>query len=175
MITKNSFVAGRVYSLVYSSPVEMVSKRELDWRTTEYRELIYSRVTLERVDGKFFNPLASNDVTVRRVSTVQAAGDKTWTNYLAKRGEVPSGKPAWYDVSKENSCILVHKTNGNEYLRGLPCGITMEQYFVDGKPASEQQVAIIHAFKKSNSSANEFITLSLSKLLNVDSGQGEAE
>lgn len=175
MITKNSFKPGRVYSLVYQSDVDMVAKRDLDQRTTEYRALETNGVRLATVDGKTHNPLLDATVTVRRVSTVQAAGNKTWENYLAKRGEVPSGKPAWFDVSGENSCILVHKQTKAEYLRGLPRGVTLEEYFVNGISATDAQVATIRAFKKSNSSANEFVTLSLSKLVNVDNGQGEEE
>jgi len=162
MISKNSFVAGRVYSIVYSSDVDMVAKRNFGTeRNPDIQE----------------NPLRESLVTVRRVSTVQAAGEKTWTNFLAKRGMVPAGTaPTWWTVSKENSCIVVgtsKNTLGREYLRGLPRGITKEEFFIDGKPATPAQIETMKRFKKN--SGGDFVLLALSKLENVDTGEGEAE
>ena len=155
MINSNSFVPGRIYSVVYDSEVELVGKR----------------------DG-VENPLAAASVTVRRVSSVQAAGAKTWANYLAKRGESPVGGKTWWTQSAGNSCIVVGtsaNTLGREYLRGLPRGVTQEHYFVNGAAATPAQVETIRSFKKSNGRDAEFVLLSLSKLANVDKGEGDAE
>jgi hypothetical protein len=134
-------------------------------------------VRTKRATGAI-NPLAESNVTVRRVSSVQAAGNKTWTNYLAKQGLTPTGtRPSWWTVSEHNSCICVgtsDNTKGREYLRGLPRGITKEEYFIDNRPATPEQVATIREFK-SGSGDSEFVMLSLSKLVNVDAGQGEVE
>lgn len=144
-ILASSFVAGRVYSVVYMSDVAMVAKR----------------------DGKD-NPLADIPVTVRRVSTIQAAGKETWERFKARtsRETEPSSRKPWYHVSAQNDCVVIHNTNGNEYLRGLPRGITKEEYFVGDEAATEAQVETIRAFKKSASEA-EFVLLSLAKLQNV--------
>jgi len=156
-IESTSFVAGRIYSVVYDSEVTMTRSK--------------------RATGAV-NPLADNSVTVRRVSSVQAAGNKTWTNYLAKRGESPSGtRPAWWTVSEKNSCICIgtsENTKGREYLRGLPRGITKEEYFVDARPATPSEIETIREFK-TGGGGGEFVMLSLSKLVNVDAGQGEME
>jgi hypothetical protein len=153
MISKNSFVAGRVYSVVYSSDVEMVQKR----------------------DGKD-NPMLGALVTVRRVSTMQAAGDKTWANYKAKHGIVTGTREPWWTATKENTCIVEHNKTGVEYLRGLPRGITKEVYMVNGIVATDTQVETIRAFKKNQSDTPaQFVLLSLAKLENVDSGEGDAE
>lgn len=158
LILATDFVPGRIYSLVYDSDVDMVRKKRGE--------------TVE-------NPLADSAVTVRRVSSLQAAGNKTWTNFLAKRGEQPVGnRPSWWQVSDYNSCICIGvspNTKGKEYLRGLPRGITKEQYFVNGVEATASQVETIRKYKSGGGGEHEFVLLSLSKLVNVDGGQGDAE
>lgn len=156
MISKNSFVPGRVYSVIYGGDVEMVQKR----------------------DG-VENTLLGAAITVRRVSTIQAAGNKTWANYKAKNGiETGTREPFW-KVSADNSCIVVGQTDntrGVEYLRGLPRGVTQEVYMVNGVQATAAQVATIRQFKKNKSETPApFVILSLAKLENVDSGEGDAE
>ena len=152
MIQKNAFVAGRVYSVVYQSDVDMVQKR----------------------DGKE-NPLGSSAVTVRRVSTIQAAGNKTWNNFKVKHGIVTSSaRPDWFTPNTDNTCIVSHNKTGVEYLRGLPKGITKEVYMVNGIEASPEQVNTIRAFKKSQGES-KFVMLTLDKLINVDKGEGDAE
>lgn len=152
-IESSAFVPGRIYSVVYDSEVKMVRTK--------------------RATGAE-NPLAESNVTVRRVSSVQAAGNKTWTNFLGKSGEVPAGKePAW-TVSDYNSCIVIGKKDGAEKLRALPRGITKEEYFIESRLATPSEVETIRTFKKSQGSA-PFVTLNLSKLENVLSVEGEAE
>jgi hypothetical protein len=159
-IKAENFVAGRIYSVVYNSEVEMTRKKR---------------------DTGAVNPLADESVTVRRVSSVQAAGPKTWTNYLAKRGESPVGsRPPFWKVTDYNPCIvqgITENTMGREYLRGLPRGVTKEAYFVNGVEATPAQIEVIRLFKKGGSNDNpaEFVLLALAKLENVDSGEGEAE
>jgi hypothetical protein len=145
-INAQSFVAGRVYSVIYNSEVDMVGER----------------------DGKQ-NPLADIPVTVRRVSTIQAAGKVTWENFLARQGreKSSSNRAPWYVVSEQNDCIVLHKTNGTAYLRGLPRGVTKEQYFVGNEIATDAQVETIRAFKRSKPAA-EFVVLKLDNLVNVD-------
>lgn len=157
MIKANSFKAGRIYSVIYDSEVGMVQKRDgLD------------------------NPLLGALVTVRRVSSVQAAGNKTWANYKAKAGIVTtSTQTPWWSVSPENSCIVVgtsENTKGKEYLRGLPRGVTKETYMVNGIVATPAQVENIRAFKKNKSdSPAAFVMLSIDKLVNVDNETGDDE
>ena len=155
-INPMSFVAGRVYSVVYNSDVTMVSKR----------------------DGQA-NPLFGADVTVRRVSTIQAAGGESWTNFLAKRGEQPAGnRKPWCVESELNPCIMVgvsDNTSGQYYLRGFPRGITKEEYFIASQPATSAEVETIRAFKKSSSGDAEFIILNLDKLENVSDLPDDAD
>lgn len=142
----SEFKPGRVYSVIYNSDVPMVAKR-----------------------NGMDNPLIDTSVTVRRVSTVQAAGGATWSNF--KRKTNPDWQPSedgksCYVEDASNSCIVVHKTNGTRYLRGLPRGVTKEQYFIGNAPATEKEVETIKAFAKSTGKS-EFVVLTLDKLENV--------
>jgi hypothetical protein len=140
------FKPGRIYSVIYTSDVPMVNER----------------------NGQR-NPLSDCQVIVRRVSTVQAAGGKTWTNF--KRRTNPDWTPdsdrqSWYRVDKKNSCIVVHKSKGTRYLRGLPIGITKEEYFVGKTRATDKDIETIKSFSRS-SGPSEFVLLTLDKLQNV--------
>ena len=175
MIKTNSFIPGRVYSIIYNSVVEMVGTRALEFgRIQELARLGIELVTTN--GGNSINPLDGALVTVRRVSTIQAAGEKTWENYKRKAGIVTETQAPWWTVTPENSCIVAHNKTGVEYLRGLPRGITLEQYMVNGIHATPLQIETIRAFKKNQSnSPAEFVLLTLDKLENVDSGTGESE
>jgi hypothetical protein len=167
-IAATDFVPGRIYSVIYKSEVEMVQKRELPLSDVLDMGLVVGE------KGKTANPFYDNTVEVRRVWSVQAAGNKTWTNFLGKTGEEPAGKEPSWTVSDYNSCIVVGKKDGAEKLRALPRNITKSEYFIDKRPATDAEVAIIRAFKKNKGHA-PFVTLNLSKLENVLSVEGEAE
>lgn len=169
-IQAQDFKAGRVYSLIYTADVDMVASRELEHQTViDLNKLGFTPFKQE--NGRCDNPFVDSIVTVRRVSTVQAAGEQTWENFKLKNGmsTEPSNRKAWYHTSPKNDCIVVHNSNGTEYLRGLPRGVTKEQYFVGNLPATAQDVAVIRAFAKSKNSEPNFVTLTLEKLENVAS------
>lgn len=144
----NSLQAGRIYSVIFNSTVETVQTR----------------------DG-MVNPMIGQNVTVRRVFSVQAAGPKTYENFLAKRGLTPAHTVApWFRMSDFNPCIvegITQNTLGRKYLRGIPKGKTKEDYFVNGHPASTDEIANIQFFRRSKS-APEFVTLSTEKLENLE-------
>jgi hypothetical protein len=123
---------------------------------------------VEKRDGKT-NPLIDCQVTVRRVSTVQAAGGETWANF--KRRMNPDWQPnddkkSWYHEDKANSCVVIHNKNNTRYLRGLPRGVTKEQYFIGKVQATDAEVSTIKSFVKSSGNA-EFVLLTIDKLENV--------
>lgn len=188
----SSFVPGRVYSVVYDAPVEMVAVRDVTITSDKAtdKELALAgfgdhvkiaqqgyapkdvTLTIERS-----NPFIDIPVTVRRVSTVQAAGEKTWANF--KRRTNPDWQPSgnrknWYHVT-DNSCIVQHNSNGTRYLRGLPRGVSKEQYFIGGTPATEAQVETIKAFAKNAGKPQDYVLLSLDNLANVTDEGGEKE
>jgi hypothetical protein len=175
MIKTSSFIAGRVYSIIYNSAVEMVRVRALEFGRIQ--ELARAGIALEKTEnGKCINPLDGALVAVRRVSTIQAAGEKTWENYKRKAGIVTESAQPWWTVTPENSCVVAHNKTGVEYLRGLPRGITLEQYMVNGIHATPLQIETIGAFKKNQSNGPaDFVLLTLDKLENVDSGTDESE
>jgi hypothetical protein len=190
-INSTSFVPGRIYSVIYSSLVEMVQTREFSFEQVRghaglkaafmaeqpvLAAMLYTAPDASVV--KLSNPLVDCEVTVRRVSSVQAAGNKTWRNFQLKRN--PEYKPdaehkSWYHVTLENSCIVAHNKSNEHYLRALPKGISKEEYFIGGKPANETEVSLIRCFKKSNGREAEFSTLKLSNLENVIDSGGENE
>lgn len=168
-IQSNQFKAGRIYSVIFADAVKMVGKRDV---SSIPAELLAQCPKLNVVNGKAINPLADTPVHVRRVSSVTAAGGQTWENFKARNGRVDNpdnDRKPWYVESDENNCIVVgvsENTKGRKYLRGLPQGVTSEAYFVDTIPATDDEVSIIRAFKKSTSEA-EFVTLPLDALQNV--------
>ena len=175
MISSKSFVAGRIYSVVYSAPVEMVEKRELS--AEQNAELNTTSLTACHFgkdgtpSGKTLNLLAERKVSVRRVSSVTAAGGQTWENFKAKNGleSGESTRKSWYQET-ENNCIVEGvsaNTIGRKYLRGLPQGVTKEEYFIDDKEATSEEVFVIKAFRKGGTSQADFVLLSLDKLENV--------
>ena len=170
MISSDSFRAGRIYSVIYSDAVKMVGKRDV---ADIAPELLAACPKLDVVKGKAINPLAERNVTVRRVSSVQAAGGETWERFKARNGietNPDSNRVAWYHESAENDCIVVghsENTNGRKYLRALPTdNLSKEEYYVDSIPATSAELATIRAFKRSSSGA-QFLTLPLESLLNV--------
>lgn len=142
-----------MYSVIYSSDVDMVGKRDF-----------------KDGKGKQENPLKEKVVTVRRVSTVQACGNETYSRVMTRKN--PSWTPsadytAWWKVSTDNDCIVEHKTKGTRYLRGLPKGVTVETYFVNGTEATETEAETIRKFKEGSGKDAEFVLLNLEKLENV--------
>jgi hypothetical protein len=176
MISSNSFVAGRIYSLVYSNDVNMVAKRQLDADTIA--KLQAAGVTLtahttkaNEPTGKQLNPLDGQAVTVRRVSSVTAAGGETWERFKARNGIVTgeSTRKPWYAESTDNNCIVIGtsaNTLGRKYLRGLPQGVTKEQYYIGDREATPAETLTIQAFKEGTGGA-DFVLLNLDSLLNV--------
>lgn len=175
-----------MYSIVDTGLVEMVQTREFAVEQLMSHEAL-GRLALGEYPNyvslppaamvKLANPLFDCEVTVRRVATVQAAGNKTWHNFQIKRN--PEYKPseerkAWYHVTG-NSCIVEHNKTNRHYLRGLPKGISKEEYFIGGQPASENEVSLIREFKKNLHKDNAFVTLPLDRLENVIDSGGEAE
>lgn len=153
----NEIKPGRIYSFVYVSDVEMVSKREFrnDDGTTEKRE----------------NPLGSCLVTVRRVVSAQAAGNETYRNVQLRKNpdwQPSEDRKSWYHVSKENDCIVEHNNNGQRYLRAIPRGISKEEYFIGKVPATEAEVETIRAFKKGSGGTSEFVVYKLENLANLE-------
>ena len=171
MIKTNSFIPGRVYSIIYNSVVEMVGTRALEFgRIQELARLGIELVTTN--GGNSINPLEGAMIEVRRVSTVQAAGNESWENYKRKNGIVTdTTRKPFYVVSPENDCIVVgdtDNTKGKTYLRGFPRKVTSETYMVNGIVAAPNQVEVIRTFKKNQSSSPlTFVTLPLDKLVNV--------
>lgn len=161
MIKTTSFKPGRIYSVVYVNDVEMVGKREFFNPSP-----IISK--LHHKDGKILNPLIDIHVTVRRVATIQAAGNATWANVQTRDnpGWQRTDRKSWFHTDMDNDCIIVHNTNGTRYLRGLPRGKTKEEYFIGGNPASQLEVEIITAFLKNNTKS-EFVIIKLDNLENV--------
>jgi hypothetical protein len=167
-ISSASFRPGRIYSIVYDSDYPMVQTRNLGEDLHGFAADKF---------GHAINPLYGHNVTVRRVSSVQAAGNKTWANYKRRTDPnwQPSDKPKWYHAT-ENSCIVEHSKNATRYLRGLPRGVTKVEYLIDGIPATLDEVSTLETFPKNKPRDNqEFLILDLSNLVNVIDDGGDEE
>jgi hypothetical protein len=167
------FRAGQMMTLCYFDAVSLVAKREID------ASLVNSPLVSPHLDAKgektskHCHLLSGCLIEVDRRIRVQAAGEKTWQNWLAKQGRerTPSTRKPWYETSKDNDCIvqgISENTLGKRYLRCLPKGVDSETYYVNGQPATSEQVAIIRAFKEHKSgSTTEFLTMPIDTLQNV--------
>lgn len=175
-IKASQFVPGRIYSVVYENDVEMVQKRELA-TTAGLLPCALHRMADGSPSNLICNPLADCTVTVRRVMSLQAAGDETYAN--AQRKQNPAWQPsedtkAWWKVSAENDCICEHRKTGVAHLRAISRSVSKEEYFIGGKLATDKEAATIKAFKKSKSSDGlPYIMPKLENLSNVRDNVGE--
>lgn len=149
--TTNSLAAGRIYSFVYVSDVEMVQTRALSGEVITALSNAGVKLvnTVKGSNVVQVNPLADVVVFVRRVVKAQAAGNETYANVQRKLNPdwQPSGDKKWWRVSADNDCIVEHQTKQTRYLRAIPRGIIKEEYFIGAHPCDAAQTAIVQAFK----------------------------
>lgn len=164
MVKSSQLVPGRIYTLSYFAPVDMVKSRALS----------------EGAD-KQPNPLYGEDVFVRRRLTCQAAGEETYTR-LMQRINGPewqkSGRADWASVDPTNSCVLVHDQTQERYLRAIPRGVQHEQYFIGGsmRPATANEVQLIRDFKKNRDNEPPvYVRLKLDNIENLQDDGDEDE
>jgi hypothetical protein len=160
MVLSSQLVPGRIYSFDYMSTVDMVKTREFNGL-------------------KEVNPLYSEDITVRRLVTCQAAGKLTYENMMRKlNGEdwQKSDRKDWASVDPTNDCILVHDKSQERYLRAIPRGIVREEYYVGSKAATDADVALIRKFKKNQSDTPPvYVRFKLDNIVNLQDDGDEDE
>lgn len=181
-MTKTSSIRpGRIYTFVYEAAVDMVAKRDENKISAEVASLCRRHTDAKGLPtNKLQNPLADlqGSVTVRRVTRAQAAGNKTYSNIMKRDDPTwePSGKPTWFDIDAENSCILIKKSDPScRYLRALPIAVDNEVYLIGGKPVDEKTADTIRAFKEGSRSDVKFLTLAVDNLSNLQDDGGEEE
>lgn len=149
MLNIATLKAGRIYSFVYTSEVEMVNKRDFNDGC-----------------GKVANPLADCLVSCRKVFRGNAATVGSYERVMKQIDPewTPSDKPAWFEFMADG--IVCHRVKREQhYFAPLRVQTLKEEYFIGGKPASEADVETVKRFKK-NRGGNDagFAVFSLDKL-----------
>lgn len=145
MIQTSQLRAGRVYSIIYRKAVELVQNR----------------------NGQA-NPLQGAAVESRKVFSVRAAGHKTWERIQKALGIAPNPASTQWQAHTANPAIIRHASKSQLYFRCEPLANrhTKTEYFVNGQPATAEQVATIENFKRASSDA-KLLTLKIEQVENL--------
>lgn len=144
MLDINNLQAGRRYSFVYDGIVDMVTKR----------------------DGRIA-PEWLQRATIRRrgVFSGNAADEHTYTNMMTKTDEdYTSSGTAWFAHHPTQNGIVLHKKSNKPFLCILHPKRQKTEYFVNGIPATTEQLTDIRFFKKNKDSKNKFALYDLEKV-----------
>lgn len=143
MLKINEVVNGRIYSVIFESPVKMnVGGRE------------------------HTNPLANMEVTKRVVMSVQACSHESYARRQIKADPTwtPSNRPSGY-ANTDHPCLDLNLSTDELALRCVPVHVTKREVFVGDVPASAEQLAIIAQYSPERP-APSFMRLPLSKVAN---------
>ena len=124
------------------------------------------RKTIDTADGRIPNPLLER-ITQRTVVVGNVCGKHTYERRLAKRGEAPKGRPAWWTWTAQDG-VAEHKTDKSRgfYVVVSPSGGNTV-YLVDGREPTAEEAAIIDAAKGAPQSPADILCLSFANLVNV--------
>ena len=115
------------------------------------------------------NPLNNQSVTKRAVYAGQAASHEMYLNALAKMGKQPDPSHVPRFEATSNPCIVKSLSNGKEQARILNPQTRKAEFFVNGNPATQEQVATITAYLPSKSpSAVKIMFPYVEHLMNVE-------
>jgi len=93
------------------------------------------------------NPLANCEVTRNTLATVVVSGPQTYRQVLAEHGTTPVGKQPWYEWVRDG--VVRHRSgNGGMYFACIPSGQVVNTYFVDGRPATSEEIEAIRAYRR---------------------------
>ena len=134
---------GRIYSVVFAGPVRMNKGGR---------------------SGVAPNPLQDLSVTRRMVVSVQACSRESYARRMVKQDAAwtPSDKASGF-AATAHPCVD-NNGKGEAHLRGVSVGVTRNQIFVGGEPATPAQLAIIAAYKPAGSGEYGFMRLPLAKI-----------
>ena len=102
------------------------------------------------------NPLTDRVTRDHRI-TARVSGVETYNRRLARDGRTPAGAPTYWEWVKDSEGkvidgLAVHKKNGTLYLVCDPTSVTRTvRYLVDGREATTEEQATIHAYRKDKS------------------------
>lgn len=124
------------------------------------------RKTLDTADGRVPNPILER---VTQLTTVigNVAGRETYTRKLAKRGDAPKGRPAWWTWTEQDG-IAKHRTDDSRglYVVVSPTGGDTV-YLVDGREPTPEEAATIEAAKGTPKPEADIICMSFANLSNI--------
>ena len=106
--------------------------------------------------GRARNPLRDRVTRDHRL-VLRVSGVETYNRRLARDGRTPVGAPTYWEWVKDSEGkvidgLAVHKKNGTLYLVCDPTSVTRTvRYLVDGREATAEEQATIHAYRKDKS------------------------
>ncbi len=142
MLKVNEVVNGRIYSFVFNGPVRMNKGGR---------------------GGIAVNPLIDVEVTRRMVVSIQACTRASYARRMLKQDAnwTHSTRVSSFTAT-DNPCI--DQKDGEFFLRGWACGVTKNEVFVGGKPATETELAIIAQYRPAGKDDYGFMRLPLAKI-----------
>jgi len=106
--------------------------------------------------GRARNPLRDRVTRDHRL-VLRVSGVETYNRRLTRNGRTPVGAPTYWEWVKDSEGkvidgLAVHKKNGTLYLVCDPTSVTRTvRYLVDGREATAEEQATIHAYRKDKS------------------------
>ena len=117
------------------------------------------------------NPFLGQDVVKESTVAFTAAGAETYERQMEKQGRELSGKPCWHrPATGQGPCVREHAGNGTTYLAGINHNKVSSRYFVNGAPASPEQVKEILSWTKPSNEGErgtDFRLWTIEKLANA--------
>jgi hypothetical protein len=128
MLNINEVRNGRIYSVVFHGPVNMNKGGRM---------------------GVPVNPLIDSEVIKRDVIKIQACSRDSYARRMRKLNpdwQPDTSKPSGY-APTENPCVDANLASGDFALRGWACGRVKHQVYVNGQPATPDQLELIAAYQ----------------------------
>lgn len=148
MLNIETLIPGRRYSFVHIGEVETVGKRKFDG--VEF--------TLAP------DWLQAASITRRAVFSGNLAGPESYGNVMQKQDPTweRSDRKPWFHFVRNG--IIEHNTTHALYLAVVNPNVTKTEYFVNGQPATAEQITDIQRFKRSSGGMSDFAVYSLEKV-----------
>lgn len=124
MLNIDEVKSGRIYSIVFDGPVSM------------------NKGGRGNVPA---NPLLDSEVTKRAVLRVQACSRQSYVNRMLRLDpawQADSSKPSGYSTT-DHPCVDLNNKDNAPALRGWACGVVKRDVFVNGSPATAEQLQTI--------------------------------
>jgi hypothetical protein len=104
-------------------------------------------------------------VTRNHRFTITIAGEQTYANVQARKGNDIAGKEPWFRFIKDG--VVVHKQTNQLYIAGIPTSnVGKIEYLLDNRPMTQAELDILYTYKPASEPA-EFLTIAIENVVNI--------